>query len=70
MTGTRKADADKANILPAGDATAAAGAAVRAIKAKGGRLLRRCRLAAYDPRAVALLNRKGRGSIWRLPPAT
>jgi len=54
----KKAEADKANILPAGDATAAAAAAVRAIKAKVDDYFGRCRLAAFDPRAVALLNRK------------
>lgn len=54
----KKADADKANILPAGDATAAAAAAVKAIKAKVDDFFGRCRLAAFDPRAVALLNRK------------
>jgi hypothetical protein len=54
----KKADADKTNILPAGDATAAAAAAVRAIKAKVDDYFGRCRLAAFDPRAIALLNRK------------
>jgi len=54
----KKADADKANILPAGEATFAAVAAVRAIKAKVDDYFGRCRLAAYDPRAIALLNRK------------
>jgi hypothetical protein len=54
----KKADADKATILPAGEATAAAAAAVRAIKAKVDDYFGRCRLAAFDPRAVALLNRK------------
>ena len=54
----KKADADKANILPAGDATLAAASAVRAIKAKVDDYFGRCRLAAYDPRAIALLNRK------------
>ena len=54
----KKADADKTNILPAGDATFAAVAAVRAIKAKVDDYFGRCRLAAYDPRAIALLNRK------------
>ena len=54
----KKADDDKANILPAGDATAAAAAAVKAIKAKVDDFFGRCRLAAFDPRAVALLNRK------------
>ena len=54
----KKADADKASILPAGDATAAAAAAVKAIKAKVDDYFGRCRLAAFDPRAIALLNRK------------
>ena len=54
----KKADADKTNILPAGEATFAAAAAVRAIKAKVDDYFGRCRLAAYDPRAIALLNRK------------
>ncbi|HEX5222481.1 MAG TPA: hypothetical protein VFZ59_23200 [Verrucomicrobiae bacterium] len=54
----KKADADKANILPVGEATFAAVAAVRAIKAKVDDYFGRCRLAAYDPRAIALLNRK------------
>jgi hypothetical protein len=54
----KKAEADKANILPAGDATAAAAAAVRAIKAKVDDYFGRCRLAAFDPRALAMLNRK------------
>ncbi len=54
----KKADDDKANILPAGDATAAAAAAVKAIKAKVDDFFGRCRLAAFDPRAITLLNRK------------
>jgi len=54
----KKAEADAANILPAGDATAAAAAAVKAIKTKVDDFFGRCRLAAYDPRTVALLNRK------------
>ena len=54
----KKADDDKANILPAGDATAAAAAAVKAIKAKVDDFFGRCRLAAFDPRAIASLNRK------------
>lgn len=54
----KKAEDDKANILPAGDATAAAAAAVRAIKAKVDDYFGRSRLAAFDPRAVAMLNRK------------
>jgi len=54
----KKAEADKSNILPVGDATATAAAAVRAIKAKVDDYFGRCRLAAFDPRAIALLNRK------------
>ncbi len=54
----KKAEADAKNVLPAGDATAAAAAAVKAIKAKVDDYFGRCRLAAYDPRTVALLNRK------------
>lgn len=54
----KKAEGDHANILPAGDATAAAAAAVRAIKCKVDDYFGRCRLAAFDPRAVAMLNRK------------
>jgi hypothetical protein len=54
----KKAEEDKANILPAGDATTAAAAAVRAVKCKVNDYFGRCRLAAFDPRAVAMLNRK------------
>lgn len=53
----KKAEADAANILPAGDATAAAAAAVRTIKTKVDDYFGRCRLAAFDPRALAALNR-------------
>jgi len=52
-----KADADAANILPAGAGTAAASAAVKAIKAKVDDFFGRCRLAAFDARTVGLLNR-------------
>jgi hypothetical protein len=55
---TKQGESDAANILPAGDATAAAAAAVNAIKTKVDDFFGRCRLAAFDPRAVALLNRK------------
>lgn len=55
---SKKAEAEAANILPAGEATAAAAAAVRAIKTKVDDFFGRCRLAAFDPRTVALLNRK------------
>jgi len=55
---SQKAEADAANLLPAGEATAAAAAAVKAIKTKVDDFFGRCRLAAFDPRTVALLNRK------------
>ena len=55
---TKQVEADAANILPAGDGTAAALAAVKAIKPKVDDYFGRCRLAAYDPRALSLLNRK------------
>ncbi len=54
----KKAEADAANLLPAGPATATAAAAVKAIKTKVDDFFGRCRLAAFDPRTVALLNRK------------
>ncbi len=57
-TWMKQAEANAANILPlGGDATAAAGAAVKAIKPKVDDYFSRCRLAAYDPRAARLLNR-------------
>ena len=46
------------DVMPAGEGTAAAAAAVKAIKAKVDDYFGRCRLAAFDPRAIALLNRK------------
>ena len=46
----KKAEADAANILPAGEATGAASAAVKAVKAKVDDYFGRCRLAAFDPR--------------------
>lgn len=55
---TKQGESDAASILPAGEATAAAAAAVKAIKAKVDDFFGRCRLAAFDSRAVALLNRK------------
>jgi hypothetical protein len=54
----KKAESDARTVLPAGEGTAAANAAVMAIKAKVDDYFGRCRLAAYDPRAVALLTRK------------
>ncbi len=53
-----KSETDAASILPLGVATAAAAAAVRVIQPKVDDYFGRCRLAAYDPRAVALLNRR------------
>ena len=51
-------EADAKAILPLGDGTAAASAAVQAIKAKVDDYFGRCRLAAFDARTGALLNRK------------
>jgi len=48
-----KADA---TVLPLGDATRAAADAVRAVRSKLDDYFTRCRLAAFDPRAVAALN--------------
>jgi hypothetical protein len=47
-----------AAILPAGPGTAAASAAIRAVKTKVDDYFGRCRLAAFEPRTTALLNRK------------
>lgn len=52
-----KAEGDK-NILPIGDDTAAAAAAVKAVKAKGDDFFARCRLAEFDARATGALNRQ------------
>jgi hypothetical protein len=58
LGGWRKlAEADAGTILPAGPGTAAAAAAVRAIRGKVDDYFGRCRLAAFDPRTTALLNR-------------
>jgi len=51
-----KADADK-SILPLGEATAAADAAVTAVATKVDDYFARCDLAAFDSRAAAPLNR-------------
>lgn len=53
----RKSETDAA-ILPLGDATAAAGAAFRAVRAKVDDYFGRCRLAAFDQRALNLVNRE------------
>ncbi len=55
---TKQAEANATEILPAGPATAAASAAVKAIKAKVDDFFGRCRLAAFDSRAIPMLNRK------------
>ena len=54
----KKAEDDRANLLPAGEGTAAAAAAVRAIKPKVDDYFGRCRVAAYDARTVPMLNRR------------
>jgi hypothetical protein len=51
----KKAESDKA-ILPLGEATALAAAAVKAVKAKADDYFTRCRLAAFDQSAVGVLN--------------
>jgi hypothetical protein len=52
------AEADAKNVLPFGDATAAAYAAFAAVRAKIDDYFGRCRLAAFDPRALAAVNRE------------
>jgi hypothetical protein len=53
----KKAGSEK-SILPLGEATAAASAAVKAVKAKVDDYFARCRLAAFDSRAINALNRQ------------
>ena len=53
----KQAEGDK-TILPLGEATAAAVAAVKAVKMKVDDFFARCRLAAFDARAIAALNRE------------
>ncbi len=53
----KKAETDP-TILPFGPATADAAAAYREVKAKVDDYFARCRLAAYDSRAIAALNRE------------
>ncbi|HUB86644.1 MAG TPA: hypothetical protein VMB22_02040 [Verrucomicrobiae bacterium] len=53
----KQAEGDK-NILPLGEATAAAFAAAKAVRTKVDDFFARCRLAAFDPRAIAALNRE------------
>jgi hypothetical protein len=52
-----KAEADAQSLLPLGDATAGAAAAIKALKVKADDYFARCRLAAFDSRAAAPLNR-------------
>ncbi len=52
------AESDAKNVLPFGDGTAAAYAAFSAVRAKVDDFFGRCRLAAYDPRALAAVNRE------------
>ena len=53
----KQAEGDK-TILPLGEATAAASAAVKTVKAKVDDFFARCLLAAFDARAIAALNRE------------
>jgi hypothetical protein len=51
-------EADAKNVLPFGDGTAAAYAAFCALRAKVDDYFGRCRLAAYDTRSLAAVNRE------------
>jgi len=53
----KQAESD-ATVLPLGLATPAAAAAVRAVESKVADYFARCRLAAFDPRALNALNRE------------
>lgn len=52
------AEADQKNVMPFGDSTSAAYAAFAVVRAKIDDYFGRCRLAAYDPRALAAVNRE------------
>lgn len=54
----KQAEGAPAKIKPLGEATAAAAAALQAVKAKVDDYFGRCRLAAFDSRAQAALNRE------------
>ncbi len=54
----KKADDARKDVLPFGDSSADAGAALEAVRPKIDDWFTRCRLAAYDPRSLAALNRK------------
>jgi len=53
----KKSETDAANILPLGDKTADALGAFKAVKGKVDDFFTRCRLAAFDPRSLAAVNR-------------
>jgi hypothetical protein len=53
----RKAEDDRATILPLGEATADAYETIRSVRSKVDDYFARCRLAAFDSRAAAALNR-------------
>jgi len=53
-----RAEQDAANLLPLGDATAAAYSALQGVREKIDDYFARCRLAAFDARATAALNRQ------------
>jgi hypothetical protein len=53
----KQAEGDQ-TILPLGEATAAAAGAVKAVKVKVDDFFARCRLAAFDARAIGALNRQ------------
>ena len=53
----KKAESEAAAILPLGERTADAFAAFQTVRAKVDDYFARCRLAAFDPRALAALNR-------------
>jgi hypothetical protein len=61
----KQAEADK-TIMPLGAATGAASVAVNAVAAKVNDFFARCRLAAFDPRALPALNRQA----WDYMPLT
>lgn len=54
----QKAEAEAAVVLPLGDATPAACSAFKAVKSKVDDFFARCRLGAYDARALNALNRQ------------
>jgi hypothetical protein len=55
---TKASETDAAKVLPLGAGTAAAYASLLAVKPKVDDYFGRCRLASFDSRAAALLNRK------------